>query len=225
MRMTTCRFLTNAEIEASANDLLAGYAARFGARQHANTPLEEIIESHLSVSLGFANLQEEFQSPETILGATFLQTKEIVISEDLDPCEHPVREGRYRFTLAHEIGHWVLHRPQAIATHQASLILCRSMSRPDRLEWQANQFAAYLLMPAALIKIGWENMYGSSRPMVVVDELLRVTNASLHEGRGTVLPLVKDLARIFHVSSHAMQIRLVGMGLIVGQAATTLTIA
>jgi hypothetical protein len=225
MRMTTCRFLTNAEIEASANDLLAGYAARFGARQHATTPLEEIVESHLSISLGFSNLQEDFQTTETILGATFLQSNEIVISDELDPYEHPLREGRYRFTLAHEIGHWVLHRPQAMATHQASLILCRSTSRPDRLEWQANQFAAYLLMPAALVKIGWENMYGSSRPMVVIDELLRASKTSLHEGRGTVLPLVKDLARIFHVSSHAMQIRLEGMGLIVGQAIATPAIA
>jgi hypothetical protein len=225
MRMTDCRFLTHAEIEASANDLLAGYAARFGACQHANTPLEEIVESHLAVSLRFENLQDEFQSPETILGATFLQSHEIVISDALDPCEYPAREGRYRFTLAHEIGHWVLHRPQAMATPQASLILCRSMSRPDRLEWQANQFAGYLLMPAALIHIGWEKMYGSSRPMIVVDELLRVTHASLHAGRGTVMPLVKDLARIFHVSSHAMQIRLVGMGLIVGQTVITPTLA
>src|ERR1700730_11401174 len=35
----------------------------------------------------------------------------IVIDESLDPEENPAKEGRYRFTLAHEGGgHWRLHR-------------------------------------------------------------------------------------------------------------------
>ena len=34
-----------------------------------------------------------------------------MIDESLDPEENPAKEGRYRFTLAHEGGgHWRLHR-------------------------------------------------------------------------------------------------------------------
>ena len=36
--------------------------------------------------------------------------RRIVIDESLDPEENPSMEGRYRFTLAHEVGHWRLHR-------------------------------------------------------------------------------------------------------------------
>jgi hypothetical protein len=46
-----------------------------------------------------------------ILGAIFFDAGRIVIDESLDPEENPQREGRYRFTLAHEGGgHWRLHR-------------------------------------------------------------------------------------------------------------------
>jgi hypothetical protein len=55
---------------------------------------------------------------------------------------------RQRFTKAHELGHYVLHR------HERSGFRCENGAIGDRnkadalIESQANQFASYLLMPA-----------------------------------------------------------------------------
>lgn len=52
---------------------------------------------------------------------------------------------RDRFTIAHELGHYILHKP-----HEKSWA-ARS-GEPDRLEWEANWFAAGFLMPEGLFK-------------------------------------------------------------------------
>jgi Zn-dependent peptidase ImmA (M78 family) len=61
--------------------------------------------------------------------------------------------GRRRFTIGHELGHWVLHR------RGYSSLFCRHSvvtgeERPELplLEEEANAFAAALLMPAALLR-------------------------------------------------------------------------
>ncbi len=49
---------------------------------------------------------------------------------------------RNRFTIAHEIGHYVLHSKQGQISMKAN------RDGTGRLEWEANWFAAGLLMPA-----------------------------------------------------------------------------
>jgi len=56
--------------------------------------------------------------------------------------------GRINFTLAHELGHYLLHRmqfPKGIRCGEQDIV--RWDSEYGRIEHQANQFAAYLLMP------------------------------------------------------------------------------
>ena len=65
-----------------------------------------------------------------------------MIDESLDPEENPAKEGRYRFTLAHEGGgHWRLHRHLfAKDPAQAALfdgpatpsVVCRSSQAKER---------------------------------------------------------------------------------------------
>lgn len=62
---------------------------------------------------------------------------------------------RRRFTLAHEIAHFVLHR-DLIGDGVVDNAMYRSTLRSD-LERQANRFAAELLMPAALVRTEWRN--------------------------------------------------------------------
>lgn len=61
-------------------------------------------------------------------------------------------EGRRRFTLAHELGHWVCQYQQG----QAEPRYCRSeeigVGVGRKLEREANAFAAELLMPAPLVR-------------------------------------------------------------------------
>lgn len=53
---------------------------------------------------------------------------------------------RDRFTLCHELGHYLLHRPQYISYARGSV---PAYCRP---EWQANTFAAELMAPYHLVK-------------------------------------------------------------------------
>jgi Zn-dependent peptidase ImmA (M78 family) len=104
---------------------------------------------------------------------------------------------RQRFTIAHEIGHFVMH---AGNEHQQRLFVDRSMFRRDedsstgndQQEVDANQFAAALLMPAMLIKAE----ITSSR--FDLDDEEDVSN----------------LARRFNVSGAAMTFRLKNLGLL-----------
>jgi hypothetical protein len=87
-----------------------------------------------------------------ILGAIWFSDRRIVIDESLDPEESRSREGRYRFTLAHEGGgHWRLHRHLfAKVPAQVSLfnvlappsVVCRSSQANEPAEWQANFYAS-----------------------------------------------------------------------------------
>lgn len=62
---------------------------------------------------------------------------------------------RQRFTLAHEIGHFLLHK-EAIGDGIADDALYRSRLS-NTLEYEANRFAAELLMPRAAIEKLTEN--------------------------------------------------------------------
>ncbi|MFC4799457.1 ImmA/IrrE family metallo-endopeptidase [Neobacillus sp. GCM10023253] len=58
--------------------------------------------------------------------------------------------GRDRFTIAHEIGHYIMHKPGTIA-----LARSQNYERVPKYkdpEWQANTFAGELLAPPQIIK-------------------------------------------------------------------------
>lgn len=92
---------------------------------------------------------------------------------------HPVRQ---RFTLAHEIAHFVLHRNDQDSFSDRSFARRRDDRKP--MEREADSFAAALLMPI-------EDVKGA------VDKGLRNLN---------------DLARHFDVSALAMRFRLENLG-------------
>jgi hypothetical protein len=59
-------------------------------------------------------------------------------------------EGRRRFSLAHELGHYHIPRHRTAGEHLQCAevdLRCRSQDA-KRLEWEANEFASELLMPA-----------------------------------------------------------------------------
>jgi hypothetical protein len=68
---------------------------------------------------------------------------------------------RFRFTIAHEIGHWVCHCLEGRAASPAPSY-CRPVDlteAADRtLEREANVFAAELLMPEAAVREAWNEL-------------------------------------------------------------------
>ena len=98
---------------------------------------------------------------------------------------HEIRE-RQRYTLAHEISHFLLHREtiNASAVGIVDNILYRS-GAPEQLEYEANRLAADIVMPNALVTETFESL-----GMLVSEEV------------------IDYMAQIFQVSKVAMEIRL-----------------
>src|SRR5262249_19729932 len=111
-------YLADEAIERNAEALLAQFADAGGMAIRAPIPIEDIIEKHLKLHIEFDDLHRRLGVPRggagtraDIFGAIWFETGEIVIDESRDPEERPWIEGHYLFTLAHEGGHWRLHRP------------------------------------------------------------------------------------------------------------------
>jgi len=79
---------------------------------------------------------------------------------------------RIRFTLAHELGHFIL-------PHNRSVFSCNE-SQVDRWEQEANRFAAELLMPQPLIKrLWWQYKDNPEHRLEIVAEKLQVSQQAL----------------------------------------------
>ena len=64
-------------------------------------PVDRWIETAFDIRFGIADLSH---IGPRVLGASFLRDREILVSE-----QALLNEGRYRFTCAHELAHFVLH--------------------------------------------------------------------------------------------------------------------
>ena len=66
---------------------------------------------------------------------------------------------RFRFTIAHEIGHWICH---CVGVPEPAVSYCRPVDLSDAadrtLEREANVFAAELLMPEPAVRTAWEDL-------------------------------------------------------------------
>lgn len=217
-------YLRKEKIERAARDLLDGYVQKFGAVEEGPVPVEEILESHLELSLNFTDLPARLGYPD-VLGATWIQDRNVIIDQSLDPHEHPDKEGRYRFTVAHELGHWELHRhlfednPDQLTffseEEKPPSIVCRTRSRKDPMEWQADAFAGYLLMPKKMVLQMWKDFFGSMNPYVAMDEISEKADLwGLAENETPTVDIAREMANAFQVSGQAMQIRLIGLNLI-----------
>lgn len=217
-------YMPRERIESEAMKTICDYGRKFGVIARPPIPAEEILESLLGLTLGFDNLPEILNTPG-ILGATWVLDRKVLIDETLDPEVYPWKEGRFRFTVAHEIGHWQLHsylylskekQLQLFDTNDKPSIVCRAKDRKEPMEWQADTFAGYLLMPEEMVRTAWLEKYGKIETYMAEKEI-GIMSDKLGLGEDNDRPTVeiaREIATDFKVSGQAMQIRLIGMGLI-----------
>jgi len=226
-------FLSDSVIEQEAALLLAEYARDHKPILEPAVPIEDIVELHLKLTFELKDL-EQVCGHRDVHGAIWVNEQRIAIDKQLDPALYPTKRGRYHFTLAHETGHWRLHRKYFLKRDERMLFdgaavppdfIGRSGNK-NRVEVQANQFAAYLLMPLPLVKQEWEKWHGSLAP-ICLDQLgdrrRQLLNAEVLR-RGNAKPgqeaednmimdhLSRPLAERFLVSPEAMRYRLVDCG-------------
>ena len=129
----TIGYVAGAVTDPRAGVLRQRYHALFADRE-LPVPVHRIAED----LLGLRVLQDS--DLDDVSGALYPASREIVVNAE-------EAEARQRFTLAHELGHWVCHcvdrRDQPVFCRHRDL----DLSSDRALEREANVFAAELLMP------------------------------------------------------------------------------
>lgn len=168
--------------------------------------------------------------------------RELVIHEELFETEEPSARRRANFTLAHELFHCIEHLP-LLQQRNPNVALARKVgyvtfapaiakgrwyerargrrklsSREDWREWQANTFAAELLMPVEAVRGAVKELFDATAVDVEgspSESADRVARAVVTDNLGASTSLVDR----FDVNPQAMAIRLLDLGLVVSNDA------
>ena len=214
---TTYPYLKNSTIEKESINLLNAFNNKTGQRLSAPVPVFDIIE-YLGYDVDFR--KDGIYKDKNMLGGTLIDQKTIEINENLS--DH---EGRMHFTAAHEVGHIVLHVPLHKQKNEKDVSEHRIISRKDSgfegnkknpEEWQADKFAAYLLMPSKLIKKAFFKNY--TKPVNVRKKrLIEIffPKPAFVKGYAIAEEVIRD-GKFDNVSKMAMLNRLIGMRLVKG---------
>jgi hypothetical protein len=168
-------------------------------------PVDAIAEILLGLTIELGDLTHEFGTLDSVgegelLGAIDFGERTIWIDQSLDPDKYSERLSRYLFTLAHEIAHWILHaalygarssKVRLAADVLTASIQCRGVggqsltaSRRPRVEFQADAWAGFFLMPRATTVALAQELGASAGDMsVFVRELARISEASPQAAR------------------------------------------
>ena len=151
------------EVRQQIDAFLAEYPVRLGA---------------IAAALGVKVLRSTL--PRGTSGQIGQENGEFVIRVNRHEAKH-----RQRFTLAHELAHFLLHRDQVVADGGWSENVLLRSGQPAQIEYEANRLASDLVIPSSQLSHATKEYSG---PMT--DEV------------------IEDLARKFGVSTTAMEIKL-----------------
>lgn len=126
--------------------------------------IEKVINSDPHVSLVFEDLGDK----DAYIRHNEDDTYTIGINSS-----HP--RNRQRFSMAHEYAHYQLHREEIKSSPDGERILHRD-GRSNPREWQANRFAAEILMPEESVTRALQSTAGN---LVKAGLLLKVSVAAL----------------------------------------------
>lgn len=152
---------------------------KYHPKRNYPTPIERIIELQFKISIiGIPGLLKVFE----IDGWLSYSTKEIYV----DKFMYDTRPPRFNFTLAYEIGHYILHKDIYKTVEIDSAAEWRKLikSFPERqlawFEWQARAFAGIVLVPSDLLTkrtnyyLGKIKKSGVTNNRIIIDRLLDV---------------------------------------------------
>lgn len=168
-------------------------------------PVQQLVEKYLGLSLLIAS-PADLGLQDDVLGAIFFEDNEVFVNANLN-------EGRFNFTLAHEVGHHQLHRGVVdpltfvgtiLKKKEQPGVLCRARDR-SRIEVQADIYASCLLMPKPLVSTAARDV--AARHCIWHD------GSQYIYSRGEEVAFLGDIARRFRVSREAMKYRLERLGL------------
>ncbi len=217
MSIPKVRFLKPEEIDLAVAELLRAFARATNRAIVAPIPVEDILEKHLKVKVEIRDLAALLGVAD-VLGAAWFTEGVVRVDERVVD-----QEGRYCFTVGHELGHWILHRPQVEAERAAPLmfgggdpppaVVCRTTEKKAPAEWQADQFAARLLMPPRLVREAFVSACGEGA--INIDGFsTRRDDRNVQERWRDVAGAVIAAGNFSNVSNEAMRYRLSDLRLV-----------
>lgn len=218
-------WLSKDAINQTATDMLLGYEDYIGQPLTPPIPVEDIIERYLKLDLQYIDFSQ-LNGLENVFGALYVRKRTVAISESL---LNDRNEGRLIFTCAHEVGHWCLHSKYVEIAGRSSeddgVVLCRTgKSAKLPVEWQADYFAACLLMPEEMVRGAWSRAFhieGGTMMICNVKKTFRTLDLPDFKSFDTcienwhlIADIVRNAGNFSNVSKQSMIIRLQELGLV-----------
>ncbi len=175
---------------------------------------DNVIYPEYEFSLDMSTDLGEYEN-QKVLGKTMPKEKIIAIDPSIAPATN---DPRFPFTMAHEIGHALLHQSE-------NMPLCRTTAstfanKHDPLEREANAFAVQLLMPSDLVQHRFQEYYGRRSYPYVGPRMYWINGEKVYIRSllHLCLKLAAPLTRYFsNVSKASLAYTLHNIGLIANQ--------
>ncbi|NQT23978.1 ImmA/IrrE family metallo-endopeptidase [candidate division KSB1 bacterium] len=167
--------------------------------------IERVIESDLGINIIPQPGLRQLANTEGFITTDF---SAIYIENEVYENYYP----RYRFTLAHEIGHYVLHRHYFselnILNLEDWLDFNENMSSSDngRLEYQGYAFGGYLLVPTDSLETEYVYQFELERPKII-EAISGGLGQSVYK-ENVIDDIANRLTSVFEVSSEVLTRRI-----------------
>ena len=193
------------KIESITKDLLKSYFKNKESQISAPIDPIDIIEY-----LGYSVEYVDGKYDRNIYGALITKTKTVEVNNDVS-----FNEGMENFTLAHEIGHIILHAGD-MDGNKNSVCDIDLENVSSLKEFEADKFASFLLMPTQIVEDVFYRL--RKKPIYIKNNLFlsfffkRRKRKRALEFAGRMI----EAGNFTNVSKLAMVNRLIGMGLMKG---------
>ena len=141
----------NGDIERIANSLREVVLQDVGEKHLRG---RKLLESIVEMTGGKIEMVDD-PSQQEVNGGSLIIRSQLDYTIFLSPFTTPLRDN---FTIAHELGHFFLHFILQKPQPKPEIGFTRYGSGP--LEWQANRFAAALLMPDTMFRKKYDQLKG-----------------------------------------------------------------
>lgn len=211
-------FLDSNKIEHLACTIVES-AVKRGSEQYNNPNAIIYIDPFEIAAQHGLTFDTAIMNEQNVLGQLDLNNSHVTLNSD--GIQHP---ERFRFTMAHELGHFMLHAPwlqkcnihsidDTDETMRSELWINKEETR--RLECQANSFAAMLLMPTKLVAILYWYFYKKHiTPWIGRKPQPLYYNPTQPETFESYNYIVGNIAKRLWVSHEAVKFRLTALNLL-----------
>lgn len=135
-----------------ARDVLEQYEKAYGYDGALPVPVDDIADTlarlRVIETADFARVSGAPANARSFSGMLFCEPSNTIY---VNAVEAERSQGRRRFTIAHELGHWYLHATHEQGEHFERFCRDADLRTHRRAEGEANEFAAALLMPESLV--------------------------------------------------------------------------